>query len=285
MDTESRLVLDLLVLDAERISGVPPSDYDDPVQYATEVYSVASHRAHTAPQLHKQAWTRLAEYVAFRNWTTLDEIYGLFARLYPYEERSLLSILPPGVSFWHIRCCLWVWAETRPERLKAVTALHCFLNMTPQEAEARLKHAHTLNAMPYLFRLSTTKPGVVTLSFVTPLGRIVHARLDEEAVQRFIAQSRDDVDLYTMLFNESWLKLGQPVTLSAQELAVALQQLGLRVSLSEVFQYWGEARIESARVSETLAQAFYPGRHTVQLEARSLNELVGLTASYIAGYA
>jgi hypothetical protein len=275
------MLLDLLLLDVRNIWAGLSSDYDDPVLYIGAVYNLAATRASKAPPLHHDAWLKLAQYVTHEQWETLYQIYTIFNRLYTEGTTSLMSIIPRGVSYWHIKCCLWQWLNGQEERLDVVVKLRCFLNLTPQESQSRLIHATKRNDRPYMYRLSTTQAGMITLSFVSPIGRVLHHRLDTEAVNRVSTQSDD---LYAALFNETCLKLGQPLTMDTVNIVLALSTIGLKVHVQEIYNRLGEPPYECERLPTLLRDHFYNGLSTVLIKASSLNELVGLTESYVAAY-
>ena len=280
-------LLELLMADARTlIPGALGMD-QTPEEYVAVRYEAMAQRAHHGPLLYSVAWLWLAEHVRARNYTTLRQLYALFTRLQSDELRNVFLVTGGRrLSLWHLKACLYVWLNGAPAgidaTLGALVEMRCFMNMTPREADQRLQINQTLAQAPFLYRLSTTKAGQLTLSYsALQTGTVLHMRLELQDAQRLYAQD----DLYAALVRETILRSGDASTQGVTDVVKQLSLLGYRnANELVVVQRLGEPPYASARLPALLRAAFYPGKWTVQVRAQSTAELIGLTPSYAQGY-
>lgn len=283
---EDEALLELLLSDARTLGPRQSLQRDQPIEeYIAQIYDLMALRMKKTP-LHQQAWILLAQYVRTLNWTLMREIYGLFSQLQSQETHQVYLVTQGrGISQWHLKTCLYVWLQGRShtQRLTTLIQLRCFLNLTPHEAEARLRRESSAGVAPYLYRLSTTKAGQLTLSFTLPFypHPIMHMRYEVESVQRLALYS----DLYEALLREQLLKLNSPPTLRARDVIVLLKLFDYgSITEQRVIIEFGPEPYESEKIPQMCRMAFYPLLETVQVRAQSTNELIGLTQSYVQAY-
>jgi hypothetical protein len=176
------------------------------------------------PYLYRQAWLLLLRALQGEQWHTLHDIDTVFQLVFPDNNSSDIeaALRQELISPWHLKAVLYAWSrlpdavdvdDTHPatlnnreraaELLGQVSACHAFINLAPQEAALKLVRASLDNGRgaPYLFRLSTTEPGVISLSFLGPVsGQVVHHRLRSGALLELYART---ANLYATLVDEA----------------------------------------------------------------------------------
>lgn len=277
------------------------------------------------PRLYRCAWKLLIQCVQAGDWDTMRVIHNVFRVALADEDTRWLDDATgtaERVSVWHLKAVLYCWAylvdarelgqdsvydaallepgRRRPEEearqmLKSIASIHCFLNMTPEEAHQRLdvetQVQHGIGVVrPYLFRTSTTLPGTMALTFVSLATQTaLDMRITVEAAM-LISGSRD---LYADLVIGSMSGGGtDPRYYDVEQMAVLVQP------------FFGKAHYNNARavalivatlkggritayetVVAKLRQTFWNGVRSRQAEPQSTEERMGLTKSYTGGYA
>jgi len=276
-------------------------------------------------RLYRVAWKLLVSCVTKGDYETLDTIYTIYREMFVGEDQSwvdgeeLFHNAAKNVSPWHLKAVVYCWAYLKdsvelgrggatqdealltPERrrtkedamplLRALARAGCFLNMNPEEAEAKLRYQlkHDISARhqrPYLMRPSTSVPGLVTLTLVTVLSkRMLHIRLSPEDLPGYT----DSEDLYASIAmrtaergkREGWytpimlmdiMKSQEPVLTGEQR----NRWLQVLMGHTEGVQYGAIALI--------LRRTFWEKVSTYQMAPVTREEKVGLTLSYAHSY-
>jgi hypothetical protein len=308
-------LLTSLLADARQFAS-PFDESGDAEPFIAATYQATGNRLAQRPgypRLYRCAWKLLQQCVAQREWDTLQRVFDVMR--VAQEETDWLDTCDV-ISPWHLKAVLFCWAylcdarelgqgaefdaallERRRSQedaecmLRALHPLQCFLGQTPQEAHARLEAALCDFERPYLFRLSTTLPGFVTLTLLAPLSkRPLDMRVSPWEAQQLAAAR----DLYTRLCQRRMHGAHEQTVYGVQ----AIVELLLRPL--EQPRYFDAARlacrlrdvappdradIPSARVCGLLKRAFWNRVHSRQLVAQTAEERVGLTTSYAASYA
>lgn len=219
-------VMKLLLLDANRIVQyyqLPFLQVESKTQLM-RVYELLIKRAGKKkefPRLYRWAWILMTKAIEQSNWSLLMTIHTIYERM----DISNDDFLSNGeFSEWHLKSILYCWlylpsegpldslvrrSEEGVERLISLVKLsHAFLNLLPKEAEKKLTSVR-LNSRqgggdgqlkPFLFRLSTNDPGIITMTYRTPFSdRLVHRRIHQE--EEILMWSDNKGNLYKTLFD------------------------------------------------------------------------------------
>jgi hypothetical protein len=293
--------------DAQLFSEQPVERVGDVVRVYESLLHRQTHRR-GYPRLYRLAWKLLIVSLVNDDWATLTAVYDVFRVALQDEATAWLDGgrgTQERVSVWHLKAVVYCWAclvdspalgpddapLLAPERrrgeadvaqyLKTIATVQCFVNMTPDEAHERIDVERQAHAAPFLLRLSTTMPGVLAVTFVTPLGGdVIDMRLSL-AQAMSVAASRDlYADLVLMRLEQ------QQRQYDATQLAALVKPLLGKYGDSVVDRL---RRIMAANSGASavvvLRQAFWPDTTTRQAEPRSTEERLGLTRSYMSGYA
>jgi hypothetical protein len=269
--------------------------------------------------LYGVAWNLLAISVEEQDWVTLENIYLIYRETFVGEDLSWMEgeeffhNRPPNISPWHLKAMLYCWAYLRDETslslegrrskeeaqplLQTLVRAGCFLNMSPAEAESKLKYQmkHDISAKyqrPYLMRASSSVPGLVTLSLVTVLsGKILHIRVTPEDIPLYVEAS----DLYSSLARLRAERLWREEWYTAVGLMEIMAGQETRMSMVEGNRWQGrlEAKMREmghpqgvhySAIALLLRRVFWEKLCTYHMASLSREDRVGLTQSYIAGY-
>jgi len=320
----------LVLSDAKRVVRLTewkpgsPRDELEEQQFIVDTYESILRRMlqrRGYPRLYRCAWKLLIQCVSAGDWTTMRVIYNVFRVALADEETGWLdqaSGTAERISVWHLKAVLYCWAylvdarelgqdssydaallepgrrRAEPEArqmLKSIASVHCFLNMTPEEAHQRIdvetQAQHGIGvARPYLFRTSTTLPGAMALSFVS-LGAntALDMRVTVEAAM-LISGSRDlYADLVIGSMSEArYYDVDQMVSLVQPLFGKAHYNGEKAVSLLVATLKGGRIAAYETVVAK-LRQTFWNGVRTRQAEPQSTEERLGLSKSYTGCYA
>lgn len=323
----------LVLSDAKRVvrltewkPGSPRND-DEELKFIVDTYESVLRRMlqrRGYPRLYRCAWKLLIQCVQAGDWDTMRVIHNVFRVALADEDTQWLdnaSGTAERVSVWHLKAVLYCWAylvdarelgqdsaydaallepgrrRADPEArqmLKSVASIHCFLNMTPEEAHQRIdvetQVQHGIGVVrPYLFRTSTTLPGTMALTFVSLGGAFALDMRVTVEVAMLISGSRD---LYADLTIGNMSGQTQQRYYDVDQMAVLVQNLfgkahynGARVTSLLVATLKGGRVTAYQSVVDKLRQTFWNGVRTRQAEPLSTEERLGLTKSYTGGYA
>jgi hypothetical protein len=306
---EVTLLLDSLQEDVSRIKS---GEVTEGIEWIARVYGdVLAYVSASAgyPRLFRLAWLLLHTSVAARDWTTLRQINAVFST----AGIQLQDLSTTTISLWHLKAILFCWAYIADSRqlgvefdvrlmgvrrtntqaedlLRRATENGCFLNMSPTEAESRLLVSFdgAFLRRPYIFRLSTTLPGVMTCSFVTPQSRlIVHRRFKPGSIPDLRDSGLYDYIAYDCinehLAGQERLDSGTllRVLISSMESGEVTRRLAqLQSLLNEAMQ----RDVDRSDAVKILRTAFWHKLQLTQLVPEDSRELAGLSLSYIASY-
>jgi hypothetical protein len=293
------------------------------LQFVVDIYERQATRLSAQPgypRLYRCAWKLLAQSVAERDWATLQLIFDVQRVVNP-ETVSWLDCIAGTrelISPWHLKAVLFCWAYLRDDRalgqseqhdetllaqrrtqeeaekwLALVAPLRCFLNMEPREAHQALDGAREDNDYhrPYLFRLSTTLPGLVTVSLLAPLSRRpIDQRLSPQEAQDLVQSA----DLYAALLRNRLGARHDDVRhkynvnalvdlMRTMEQARHFDQAHFQQRLQTVMPAQ-QVEFSLSHSISILKRAFWNRVSSHQLLARTVEECVGLTKSYCASY-
>jgi len=318
------------VLDEERrlqLTGSLVKDqHVDTLQQVEEAYQSALVKAqHTAgyPHLYRRAWQMLVSALRSQQWHLLNDIDRIFSLVFPGDggeemlRENMLSSQQQHqqISMWHLKAVLYAWSRLPPAGgggggmnastvhlnthqqaealLSQASAANAFTNMSPQEAQIKLLQASVNDdtVQPFLFRLSTTEPGTISLSFLTPVSnKVAHQRVRN--IQAFMEDQEDgSVDIYRIMIGEFLGGSGggggnTNGMLSSTDLLIMMRKLDphadarlLQQKLATVHQ-----SVERHHVYATLRRLFFPHLRARQLVPQSEADRAGLTDSYRDSY-
>ena len=260
------------------------------------------------PHLFGCAWRLLVLSLEEQDWATLGRINDVLKIMLPEEEDATAlerSDACAAVSLWHLKSIVYCWAYLQEDSLqrrshKEATALlqqlrtmQCFLNLTPKEARRRLSNEPmSRETRPYLLRLSTTKPGIVTLTFQTPVQSVFNDwRISLDVAQRIVQCDQ----LYNVLaqialrqmsiFLEQRDGLEQTDFEEAHLLTVlsAMEPSSFDCSHCKDASRPGIVLTYDEVVPE-LERIFWSNIPTYRVKASSMEERIGQTESYAESY-
>jgi hypothetical protein len=261
------------------------------------------------PRLYREAWITLSLLVANKSWATLLEIDQVFDAALPDTPHTVIEgvLRDHGHQFsaWHLKTVLYEWSrggstilnetKKREDKLSMIAASNAFVNMTPQEAQVRLAQTHlnNLSSLPYLFRVSTTEPGMISLSYLTPVSnRALHRRYSGggNALASLLMLSGDieknPVDIYRLMVAEMLDDSDQygvdSLVLLMRKLDPSLADHAVRSRLSRV--QLSSSLLPSTQVYPLLRRLFFPHITTKLVAPQNIEERVGLTQSYTDSY-
>lgn len=291
---------------------VTPLDQRNVEQSVVTTYSeLYAHLARQSgyPKLYRLGWELLIQLALARDWLTLAIIDQIFDVALPNTAKSDINAVMRDhaheFSPWHLKAMLYVWSrppkhggivpDNRENLLSLIEISSAFINMTPQEATLRLAQAHlnNMNALPYLFRLSTTEPGAIALSFLTPVSnQVLHKRFTHiDALAPFLSgENNSVVDIYHLMVQGfvAYLLAGRlhEATLSMDELVLVMRQLDPKLTESTVRNKLRRVPVPLTDSSayETLRSHFFPSLSQRLLTPQSTEERVGVTKSYTGSY-
>ena len=270
------------------------------------------------PRLYRWAWIVLTKAIENADWNLLLTINHVYHRMgLPVEN------LPESGQFseWHLKSVLYCWlylpeegplqgsgirrSEEGVERLiSLVSRSRAYLNLLPKEAERKLiaervnTHSSSFQK-PYLFRLSTNEPGIITMSFRTPISdHLVHKRIHNESEIELWLENRE-TSLYRTLFyivvdQKLVENAGNPILVNSDELLRLMREPMIDYYLTATQQTYIKQKLQK-RLGEKqvllhrecfslLYQLFYCKFTELQLEPENQAEQLGLTENYLHSY-
>lgn len=324
-------LLTLLLEDAHQFA--PPYTFDEleeqyRIDFITGIYTEQCQLLATRPgypRLYRCAWKLLASAVRERDWETLHHIFCVQRQALEHSHDWLdcTASTQEKVSLWHLKAVLYCWAYLRDARelgqgaqfdadllarrrpaeeaaqwLSLLRPLNCFVNMHPREAHDALEMERGGPEgdyhRAYLFRLSTTLPGLIAVSVLAPVSkRPIDMRLSPQEALQLVGCT----DLYSALLKER-LRNRQSVDVRQGYDAAALADL-MR-TLEQPKYYDSQVFLERMKTLIPTAQwtrefemehaialtrrAYWNRVSTIQLEAHTVEQRVGLSQSYVESY-
>lgn len=307
----------LLINDANRVS-----EYYQLGLLVTEkshlmrVYEILIKRAASKkefPRLYKWAWILLSKAIDENDSRTLLAINQIYERM----NLSFEDLRESGqFSEWHLKSIMYAWlylpeegplsnkrrSEESVDRLiLVVKQCQAFLNLLPKEAEKKLtsqrlnNHASSFQR-PYLFRLSTNDPGIVTMTYRTPISdRLVHRRIQSDV--EISIWFKNEKSLYRTLFDIFSQRGGRNLLLVNVETLTRfmsddlidphLNNSEIGFVRSRLFKELGEKEIsltEGGQCFSLLTQLFYSKLVELVILPKNQAEQLGLTDSYLHSY-
>jgi hypothetical protein len=254
------------------------------------------------PRLYLLGWDVLVDSLRLGNdYSTLKIIGGIYKRLVKDSEVGLEGI--EGISLWHLKTVLYCWAYMKnsdstvstPRKLvtEATTLLDCvsssgaFINMTPDDAILKiLGSQNSLEVRPYLFRISTTNPGSMSITFLTPVtNQIAHMRIDRPD-DVMIILDRGEGSFYSSLW--SYLSRGKTY-INRIEAAFTMHQLDNRMDNKVINTFlsslYSQTELkDSQEVFTTLLKKFFSRITPLYIPSQILQDRLGLTPTYKNSY-
>lgn len=304
----------LLTEDANRVSeyyhlGIMVTEKS----HLMRVYEILIKRAANKkefPRIYRWAWVLLSKAIEKDDSTLLDRIYHIYQRMnFAYD-----SLRESGqFSEWHLKSILYCWlycpeegplstkrrSDQSADRLiLRVTQCQAFLNLLPKEAEKKLT-TQRLNdyassfQRPFLFRLSTNDPGVITMTYRTPISdRPVHRRIQDEA--EISLWLENEQSLYKTLFEIFTTRRGSLVNAETLTLSMKNDLIDPYLNDSEmayIRSKWrerlGEKEIsltEDGQCFALFVELFYSKLVELAILPITQAEQLGLTDSYLHSY-
>ena len=270
------------------------------------------------PKLYRRAWETLVQLLLNKDWVTLSYVDGIFHEALPrvpiHDITAVLRDHAHEFSVWHLKTVLYVWSrppspigsvigDGAKNLLSLVEIAGVFINMTPQEATLRLAQSQldNMNTLPYLFRISTTDPGAIAMSFLAPVsGRVLHKRfLTVESLEPFLSSSSNLYRLLVEGFMRSMAGGGsdQNKEIDMNTLILVMRQLDPKLSepivrskLRRIDTLLSVTSSDTSLTSlaslayETLRSTFFPSAAPKMLTPKTLEERIGVTPSYTSSY-
>ena len=268
------------------------------------------------PRLYRWAWITLATAIERNDWDLLLTINQIYQRIaLPIE-----NLRESGqFSEWHLKSILYCWLylpsegpsgkERRGEDgvdglVSLISRCHAFLNLLPKEAERKLTTTRLDNSAssfqrPYLFRLSTNDPGIITMTYHTPFSdRPVHRRIQnpEEDVTLWLENKGS---LYRTLFDLAVREKlaennGHPLLLRSENLVVFMKEPMIDPFMSDTRKAFIKKKLEKQigekRVSldgkcfSLFYRLFYTDFVELLVEPATQAEQLGLSDNYLHSY-
>ena len=318
-DNTTHPLIDSLALDIDRLQYyVDMSDLDaelraseykkERILYIGEKMREKQTKKTGYPYLYLLACDVLLHAARWRDYTTLETINGILLRIGVSDEKDLV-LLDDKISLWHLKSIVYCWAYmyandkitvSSPRRtnkdatvlLDSVKSSRAFLNMTSDDANVKLLGAQASytgkkKPKPYLFRLSTTIPGSITLSFMTPsTDEPVHMRINKPEYTMDVLGGGEK-NLYRTLLSD--VLLANKKIRTVDDIAMAMNKLDFRLSptsiRSTLSQFYGpEKLVDTITVYEYMEKVFFPNTAPKHIGATTLEEKLGLTPSYKDSY-
>jgi hypothetical protein len=305
-------LLSSLVRDARRVAqhfgfggDDGGEDYSDPQKATTfialvykQVHGVLKNQAGYG-HLYQEAWRILSQAAEHQHWNALSDIDALSGSVGEDFAHHFTTV---PISHWHIKTIVYAWSRANHHHgkilLDRMRMFNAFINMSPREAELRLVKTSINNEATtrryFLFRLSTTVAGVISLSYMTPMtGRVAHVRIaDEKHAEMFTQLLAHDNDIGAELLYRA-LVHDDTGAISATGCTIAMRKLDPFASASLIerrlvqhFQKQHRSRTEGgATVYDVLRELFFADvSWTIQLIPEGVRDRLGLTDSYVDTY-
>lgn len=307
MEPDSSYILDSLSNDLERLHqkvGLPRLDKQtDRKDYSLSIcIQMRENRSRKTgyPRLYLLAWDILIDSLRLGNdYSTLKIIHGIYQRLGIHDEVGLEL---GEVSLWHLKTVLYCWAYLRnneditaPRRagvdatalLDCIASTKAFINMPPDDAALKILSSQTRkDTKPFLFRISTTYPGSIAISFLTPVtNEISHMRVNDP-IDIMAMLSDGDATIYHSLWNrltkgKTYITKGE-AALYTKQLDYRMGDRAIQSFLSSL--YGPMDKNSSYKVYEALETKFFGGIVPQHIPAQSLGDKLGITDSYRDSY-
>jgi hypothetical protein len=236
------------------------------------------------PALYLKAWELLA---SGEHQAAIDHVFDFFdLSNETLQENS-------KISFWHLKAVLYAWLDNTTDNAVLTTLKErvVFINMTPQEAESRLYAAQKYDNMikPYLFRISTTLPGVITLSYITPYSnKILHKRLKNID---HVNQLKEEKNFYHTLIKQSVdVVVGNKLLYNIDDIKKVVNTIDPSAPLDLLKdslwspEYMKHKELELNSIIRLLLNLYVKKATTLRLYPKETNEVLGITKSYITSY-
>jgi hypothetical protein len=259
-----------LIADAQRFYPQTTS-IDDVVALYERMHEQYSKKA-GYPRLYLEAWRLLITLIKEDRLCEIDTVLD-----------SGVTIEDGAFSLWHLKSYLYLWSHYNRDNAERLLRLlrdrRLFINMTPDEAHQHLVTsllAHKSNVKPYLFRLSTTVPGLITLSYIGPVKNTTYHRriTDPELVYRLMNQ-----DFYETL-------LGSPRSemCDINVMKEMMRQIDVDAPLEKLVKEVDNRQFEYINVFPRLKSIYFDKARPMLLVPVTNDEMMGVTSSYIDSY-
>lgn len=314
------------VLDEERriqlTASLARDQHVETLQQVEEAYQSALVKAQNTagyPHLYRRAWQMLVSALRNQQWHLLNDIDRVFGLVFTGGgsngiSEEMIRDQHHEISLWHLKAVLYAWSRLPPAGsssinaptvrlntqqqaevlLSQASAAQAFINMSPQEAQIKLIRysvdSSNDTVQPFLFRLSTTEPGMISLSFLTPLSnKVVHQRVRN--IHAFLVdgdgRAGGEPNIYNIMIEEFLGDSNNNAMISPTDLLILLRKLDPYADAHFMQQKMNAANqpVERHHAYATLQRLFFPRLKTThQLVPQSDADRAGLTDSYKDSY-